>query len=141
MTAGTGVTHSEFNAANETTHLYQIWIHPETKGLEPEYEQKAFGSIPDTLILVASPGGRDGSLSLRASADIWCGDLTAGSHVTHDLTHSGAWLQHISGHITVNDTPMSSGDGMALDNEPTLLIEAAENSRFLLFDLAGRDRE
>ncbi len=97
MTAGTGITHSEFNPSEvEPVHLYQIWLFPERRGLDPSYEQKAFpvGDRLNQLRLVASPDGRDGSLVIRQDARLFLASLSEGSEVNHSLgTGRHAWLQ------------------------------------------------
>src|SRR3954467_11954510 len=74
MSAGTGIRHSEFNpSATEPVHLYQIWLLPERMGLQPSYEQKAFGTDEkhNRLRLVASPNGAEGALTIRTGANIY----------------------------------------------------------------------
>ena len=84
MTAGTGIMHSEFNPSEtEPVHLYQIWLLPEREGLEPSYEQRAFPEEErhNRLRLVASPDGRDGSLTIRQDARLYLGSLDGGREV------------------------------------------------------------
>ncbi len=140
MTAGTGITHSEFNPSeSEPVHLYQIWLLPEREGLEPSYEQKAF---PDEerhnrLRLVASPGGRDGSLTIRQDARLYLATLDGGREVRHELTPGRhAWLQVLRGGVALNGLPLSAGDGAAASDESSLAIGADGSSEVLLFDLA-----
>ena len=88
MTAGTGLSHSEYNpSATEPVHLYQIWLLPERKGLEPSYEQKFFPEDErrNRLRLVASPDGSDGALTIRQDARIFLATLEGGRSVTHPL--------------------------------------------------------
>lgn len=139
MSAGTGITHSEFNPSqNEPVHLYQIWLFPERKGIEPSYEQKRF---PDDerrgrLRLVASRGGRDGSLTIHQDADIFLATLLDGERVTHALrTGRHAWLQTLRGEVSLNGQPLSAGDGAAIRDESELAIHGNQ-SEILLFDLA-----
>jgi len=140
MTAGTGLTHSEFNAsATEPVHLYQIWLLPEREGLEPSYEQKMFAEDErqGRLRLVASPDGRDGSLSIRQDAHLYLATLDAGWEVSHELKPSRhAWVQILRGGVDVNGSALVAGDGAALSDEPGLTIRADGPSEVLLFDLA-----
>ncbi len=140
MTAGTGVMHSEFNPSlEELVHLYQIWIQPERKGLTPTYAQKAF---PDSerrnaLRLVASPDGKEGSLTLRADARLYAALLEPSSRVSHALGHGRhAWVQAARGKMRVNGQELEAGDGAALSEEQSLTIEAGTRAEALLFDLA-----
>jgi redox-sensitive bicupin YhaK (pirin superfamily) len=140
MTAGTGITHSEFNASDtETVHLYQIWLLPERDGLMPSYEQKAFpeGERRNRLRLVASPDGQDGSLSIRQDARLYLASLGEGQEVAHELTSGRhAWLQILRGGISLNGLTLSAGDGAAVITESGLTIRADGSSEVLLFDLA-----
>src|SRR5687767_6066946 len=88
MTAGTGVTHSEFNGSRaEEVHFLQIWILPERAGLAPGYEQKHFSDADKRarLRLVASPDGRDGSVTVHQDVAIYAGVFEAGERARHQI--------------------------------------------------------
>jgi hypothetical protein len=140
MTAGTGITHSEFNpSATEPVHLYQIWLLPERDGLEPSYEQKAFPEADrrNRLRLVASPDGRDGALTIRQDARLFLASIDEGRDVAHALDAGRhAWLQVLRGRVNLNGLGLSAGDGAALTKESGLTIRAEGPSEVLLFDLA-----
>lgn len=139
MTAGRGILHSEFN--NSKTHrvrLLQIWILPETTGLEPGYEQKTFArdEMTERLRLVASKDARDGSVSIHQDVNLYSAVLTPGSKVSHDLGEGRyAWLQVATGKMDLNGTKLEYGDGAAISNESVLNIQAGEDAEILLFDL------
>jgi redox-sensitive bicupin YhaK (pirin superfamily) len=140
MTAGTGITHSEYNASkSEPVHLYQIWLLPEKDGLEPSYEQRAF---PDTerhnvLRLVAAPGGEGGALAIRQDARLYLASMDPGAIVTHELSSKRhAWLQVLRGEITLGSDDLGAGDAAALSGEAGLDVRAKTPSEVLLFDLA-----
>ncbi len=139
MTAGSGITHSEFNpSADEPTHLYQIWLLPEARGLEPSYEQKRFPEEErrDRLRLVASPDAADGSLAIRQDARIWLATLGPDKQVTHPLeTGRHAWLQVLRGSVRTGDLELAAGDGLAVSDESELAIVGSSESEILLFDL------
>jgi quercetin 2,3-dioxygenase len=139
MTAGTGITHSEFNPSEvEPVHLYQIWLFPERRGLVPSYEQKAFpvGDRTNQLRLVAAPDGRDGSLVIRQDARLFLGSLSEGSGVTHPLAAGRhAWLQVLRGRVDLEGTALAAGDGASASDESALSLRAIEPSEVLLFDL------
>ena len=139
MTAGTGVTHSEFNPSSETTHLLQIWIHPEKKNLQPGYEQRDFSGkqTPNELTLLASRSGRDGSLTVHQDVEIFGGRLESGRSLEYaSPVDRHLWIQLIKGRLNVNGTDMEAGDGAALSDEQNVPLLAADNSEFLIFNLA-----
>lgn len=139
MSAGTGITHSEFNpSSTEPVHLYQIWLLPERKGIEPSYEQKAFPSDGrrNRLQLVASRDAAEGSLRIHQDARIYLGELEAGTTLQHELAPGRhAWLQVLRGGITLNDVELRTSDGAAISEETSLAIEASEDAEIMLFDL------
>ena len=140
MSAGTGVTHSEFNASqNEIVHFLQIWILPERSGLAPSYEQKAFP--PDArrneLVLVASRDGRLGSVTVHQDANLYLARLDAGKRVALELPPSrGAWVQVVRGSVALGDEKLAAGDGAARTGEKGMALTAAEDAEVLVFDLA-----
>ncbi|HEY3963559.1 MAG TPA: pirin family protein [Planctomycetaceae bacterium] len=140
MTAGTGVEHSEFNpSADCWAHLYQIWLLPERKGLEPSYEQLAVGGGQTTgqLRLVASPAGGSGTLTIHQDARIYLATLLAGDAVSHEIPEGRhAWLQVLRGQVHVDGTPLETGDGLAISDEHRISASASENAEIMLFDLA-----
>jgi len=139
MTAGTGITHSEFNLSEvEPVHLCQIWLFPERKGLVPSYEQKAFPEAErrNQLRLVASPDGRDGSLLIRQDARLFLGSLTEGTEASHPLAAGRhAWVQVLRGGIELNGIALAASDGAAVSDESTLSLRARDLAEVLLFDL------
>lgn len=139
MSAGSGITHSEFNpSASEPVHLYQIWLFPNQKGIEPSYEQKRFAPEErhNRLQLVASPGGLDGSLDIHQDARVFLADLDEGQRIEHHLaTGRHAWLQVLRGQVTVNDYELATSDGAAISEESGLGIAARESAEIMLFDL------
>ncbi len=139
MSAGTGVTHSEWNHAKaEEVHFLQIWILPDRRGIDPSYEQKTIppAEMQNRLRLVASPDGRDGSLTIHQDVAIHVARLEAGREVRHDLAAGRhAWVQVADGEIEVNGTKLAAGDGAAVSEEPSLAIRADEAAELLVFDL------
>ena len=140
MSAGTGVTHSEFNHdANEEVHFLQIWLMPERKGLAPSYEQKAF---PDTekegtLRLVASRDGRNGSVTIHQDASLYATRLGKGESVAVTLAGGRhAWIQVARGAVTLGGRPLSAGDGAAVSEESGFTLEGTDAAEVLVFDLA-----
>jgi redox-sensitive bicupin YhaK (pirin superfamily) len=140
MSAGTGITHSEFNPSQaEPVHLYQIWLLPESKGIEPSYEQKRFddGGMNDQLRLVASPDAELGSLKIHQDARIYLAKLDVGKQITHELKPGRhAWLQVLRGDVSLNGLELETSDGAAVSEESSLTIEATIDAEVMLFDLA-----
>ncbi len=140
MTAGTGVTHSEFNHSQVApVHLLQIWILPAEKGLAPSYEQRAFAPEEKRggLTLVAARDGRDGALTVHQDAEIYAALLDAGKSVSHRLAAGRhAWLHLAHGAVVLNGHALTEGGGAAVSDEEVLAISAETDAELLLFDLA-----
>jgi redox-sensitive bicupin YhaK (pirin superfamily) len=140
MSAGTGVTHSEFNhSKTETVHLLQIWVFPEKKGLKPEYEQKSFSpeSKKNQLRLVVSPDGKDGSVQAHQDARFYASLLDAKKELTHEFSPGrSGYLHLVSGKISLNGKEIGAGDGAMISEEKKLQIQGMQNAEFILIDLA-----
>ncbi|MHB8383004.1 MAG: pirin family protein [Candidatus Binataceae bacterium] len=139
MSAGTGITHSEFNASTaEPVHLLQMWLLPDRRGLAPGYEQRNFAESErrGRMRLVASPDGADGSVTIHQDARLYDGILGAGESIAHRLDGKRkGWLHVARGAVKVNDAALKTGDGAAIENESALKLAASEDSEVLLFDL------
>jgi redox-sensitive bicupin YhaK (pirin superfamily) len=139
MSAGTGVQHSEFNASDvNPVHFLQIWIEPRTRGVRPGYEQKHFAAEDQRgrLRLLASPDGRDGSVTLHQDARVYAGDLAADDAVRHLLEPGRRAYVHVArGAITVNGTPLEAGDGARIVDEAAVNLSGRQESQVLVFDL------
>lgn len=140
MTAGTGVTHSEFNPSNdEQVHFLQIWILPDTQGLTPGYEEKRFDRNEklNRLRLVGSRDGRDGSITIHQDADLYASVMEAGTELTHEFAAGRrGWLQVVTGEVQVCDQRLAAGDGAAIRDTNALKLIADSETELLLFDLA-----
>ncbi|MFL5344920.1 MAG: pirin family protein [Hyalangium sp.] len=139
MSAGTGVLHSETNRFDQELHLLQIWILPERRGLEPSYEQKAFSEKErqGQFRVVASPDGREGSVTVHQDVTLHSALLGKGEKAEYTLTPGRhAWVQLARGSATLNGVALKAGDGAAVSNESTLVLTANEPVEALLFDLA-----
>jgi quercetin 2,3-dioxygenase len=139
MTAGTGVTHSEFNDSTEhPVHLLQIWIEPSRRALAPGYEQRNFPveRRRGRLCLVASPDGRDDSLTIHQDVLIYIGTLEAGTPLVRDLAPGRkAWVQVARGVAEVNGVQMSAGDGARIADERQVVLSSPKEAEVLLFDI------
>lgn len=139
MTAGAGVTHSEFNSSkSESLRFLQIWILPEERGLQPSYEQRHYGDQRHgRLKLVASRDGRDDSVRVHQDVSLYAAVLSADQQVQHDaLLERHSWIQVVKGKLRVGEAELKGGDGLAISGAASLKIRALEPSELLLFDLA-----
>jgi len=139
MSAGSGVTHSEYNhSKDDLVHFLQIWITPDKRSITPSYEQKLF--TPEDkkgkFRLVASPDGRDGSVTIHQDVNLYATVLAAGEETTFELQPGRyGWLQVARGKVSLNGQPLKNGDGAALSEPQTVTITATEEAEVLLFDL------
>jgi len=140
MSAGTGVTHSEFNASEtETVHLYQIWMFPDRKGHQPTYGQKHFAEADKRgkLRLVVSPDGREGSVQIRQDTELYAALLAPGETAKHELKPGRhAYVQVARGSVTLNGKALETGDGAAISEEQSIELAGVQDAEVLVFDLA-----
>jgi redox-sensitive bicupin YhaK (pirin superfamily) len=142
MSAGTGVVHSEFNhAKGETTHFLQIWIEPNVTGIAPAYEQKTFSEAEKrgVLRLVASPDGRQGSVTIHADASVHAGlfDGDETGELALDPKRKG-YVHLVRGALEVNGRRLAAGDALLLENERSLVLAHGDDAEVLVFDLAAK---
>ncbi len=140
MTAGSGIRHSEFNPSKEEkVHLYQIWLLPDRKGLEPGYEQRRFHAEAQAgqFRLAASPTGRDDSLKIHQDADVSLAVLEPGQRAVYPFRPSRhGWLQIVRGQVEANGVALAACDGAAISDESRLeLASSAGPVEVILFDL------
>ncbi len=139
MTAGTGITHSEFNqSSTEPVHLLQIWIIPDTVDLTPSYEQKAFATAEKQgkLRLVASRDGQDGSVTIHQNLNLYIGLLEGDDSISYQVQPDrSAWLHVAQGEITIDGRILTAGDAIAYPSGSKLEISSESNGEILLFDL------
>jgi len=139
MSAGTGVTHSEFNYDTAgTTHFLQIWILPERTGITPGYEQKRFDEAGKRgrLRLVVSPDGADGSLRMHQDARMYAGLFDGDEAADLDIAPGRlAYVHLVRGTATVNGHALAAGDALMYRDEPQVRIQAGQDAEALVFDL------
>ncbi len=139
MSAGTGITHSEFNPSDsEPVHLYQIWLLPDRKGIKPSYEQKRFpeDGRNNRLQLVASWNAVDGSLLIHQDARVFLGNVDSEAKIEYELEAGRhAWLQVLRGSITLNGNELDTSDGAAVSDEAVIEVLAVTDAEVMLFDM------
>jgi redox-sensitive bicupin YhaK (pirin superfamily) len=145
MSAGSGITHSEFNPSpSEPVHLYQIWLFPAVKGLQPSYEQRPFpesGRLGQWQLVAAPDDDRNHShdqpLTIQQDARIYLANLSAGTSLDRPIAAGRhVWLQVLRGNVEVERLVMQAGDGLALSDEPGLQVSSQNGAELMLFDLA-----
>ena len=138
MTAGTGITHSEYNPSkSQPVHLLQIWLMPEQRGLKPSYEQKTYPAEEKRgrMRLIASRDGRDGSVTIHQDADIYAGLLNS-EEINFPLRpERHAWVQVARGTVSVNGQELGPGDAAAVTAEEQVRLGPGKDAEVLLFDL------
>jgi len=130
MSAGTGVVHSEFNASSkEDVHLLQIWIMPDTKDLKPAYEQNLLPVDQQNSFFVFP-------VTIHQDSKVFRGRLSKGHELSYKLNKErGAWVQMISGSLSINKNSLEVGDAALIEKETNLQFFSQSNCEFLLFDL------
>ena len=140
MSAGTGITHSEFNAsASETCHMLQIWIMPSQKGIQPGYEQKTIDpkAVHNHFARIAAPEPVANEVRLVQDAEIWAAKLDGDVEAIHVLSPGRkAWLQVARGEVTVDGQVLKAGDAAAITDQDQIAVRPNVPSEVLLFDLA-----
>jgi hypothetical protein len=140
MSAGTGVSHSEFNhSQKDGVHFLQIWIEPNQRGVAPGYEQKNFTreDKKGRLRLIASPDGADGSVKIHQDARVYASVLEGGDAVTHALQSGRQAYVHVArGSVELNGTKLTTGDGAKISGEKELRLSGGQGAEVLLFDMA-----
>ena len=139
MRAGTGVTHSEFNASKaEPVHFLQIWVVPDTNGLAPRYDQRTVDTdaARKGFALLASRDGAEGSIQVQQDVALWLARLGDGDERVHRLAPGRhAWVHVARGSASLNGRPLEAGDGAALSGEPEVRLAGRGDAEVLLFDL------
>ncbi|HEY9092675.1 pirin family protein [Parasphingorhabdus sp.] len=139
MSAGTGVTHSEYNASKtEPVHFLQIWIIPEAQGIAPGYEQKRFPRerMEGRLRLIADRWGSEGAVTVHQDVAIFAGMLSDGKKLTHEFTEGRrGWLHVARGLVRLNGDELREGDSAKIEGERVIELETDHRAEILLFDL------
>ncbi len=137
MSAGTGITHSEFNHEDEETNIFQIWIMPRSKGIEPHWDTAEFPQEPATSRLQLLVSG-DGSapLTIHQDARIFAGRMSTGTELTHHIIGQ-AYLLVSAGSLTVDGKLAHRGGGIAISGTSKISIAANDNCEVLIIEVPG----
>jgi redox-sensitive bicupin YhaK (pirin superfamily) len=139
MSAGRGITHSEFNGSRERlVHFLQIWIQPNVRGIEPSYEEKHFAADQKRgrLRLIASPDGAEGSLLIHQDARVYAGLFDKDESAALDIpVQRQVYVHVVRGLIHVNDTTLNAGDGIKIVDLPKVELKNGLNAEVIVFDL------
>lgn len=138
MTAGTGITHSEYNLEDESLHLYQIWFLPRDARLKPSYEQKLFdvSGRKNVLQKIVSGENTNGAVLIHSNASIYLSELDSGKEVKHPMkVGDGAFLYVTDGELAVNGNTLQKNDQLRINDEGALAIAAKQNSNFILIEV------
>ena len=138
MSAGTGLTHSEFNLAEKSVHFYQIWIFPDKAGLKPTYDQHTYdpSEWKNRLLPVASGQNLQNVVTFHTDATIYRCDLDTGQKIAYDGTHGRRVFVYLTkGRLSVNDEKMGEKDQARVDIEAPLILDARQDAEFILIDV------
>ena len=138
MSAGTGLTHSEFNLADKPVHFYQIWILPDERGLTPTYDQKRFDATlwENAVLPVASGQGIPGTVTFHTDATIYLGNLDAQKSIDFEAAESRRIFIYVtSGALSVNTQDLVEKDQARIDSENMIHIRALKPSSLILIDV------
>jgi len=141
MSAGTGLTHSEYNEADQDLHFYQIWILPDQGGLVPSYEQKRYSEteFENRLFPLASGQGHEGAVSFHTAAAIYRSKLEAGRQLEHQTDADRKLFIYLtSGALQVNGEPLKARDQARLEGIDSLVLDADQDSDFMLIDVPDK---
>ena len=139
MSAGSGVTHSEFNPSQtDEMRFLQVWLQPEVENTKPAYDTIDLtpADKDGKLKLFLSRDGRDGSMTTQADASVYAATLIESQVITHELpVGRKGWVQVADGTVRVNEVKLNKGDGLAIEGSGTLNIDQGQDAEILLFDL------
>ncbi len=140
ISAGSGITHSEFNHSDkDLVHFLQIWIEPDKTSLKPSYEEISVEHIEDqsSLKIIGSQDGQKGGMTIHQDVNVYFGRLNKGETVPKKTSQErGVWIQVIEGNIRVCDQDLARGDGISIENSDQIKIDAQSQAKFLLLDLS-----
>ncbi|WP_119462644.1 pirin family protein [Rhodospirillaceae bacterium SYSU D60014] len=139
MSAGTGVTHSEYNpSSSEPVHFLQLWIIPDARGITPSYEQKRFrlDERQGRLRLIGNRWGSEGAITIHQDVAIYAAEIAEGERIAYQLADGRkAWVHVARGIVRLNGDELREGDGAAIADERKIVLDTEHRAEVLLFDL------
>ena len=138
MSAGSGITHAEFNQEAEATTLFQIWIVPDKLGGDPSWGQRTFprgDRAGQWEVLASGDAVADGALPIRADAKVMAATLAAGQSATYSADPARhQYLVAPTGNIRVNGAIAQPRDGIAITGETEITVEAIDDAELVMVD-------
>ena len=139
MSAGTGISHSEYNLEDEETNIYQIWIKPKTTGIKPDWDMAEFPKEPTSKSLTLLVSGDNKSpLKINQDARIYAGRLNKGDEITHNIIGK-AYILISEGTINVSGNEANKGDGLAVSEEKLVKLDALSDAELLIIEVPGKE--
>lgn len=139
MSAGSGIVHAEYNLEPGETQIFQIWIQPNSRDVKPQWQARQFPEATDAGKLVVMASGREGdegALPIHQDAALLAATIKAGESVTHHLgAGRGAYLVPATGRLKIGNQILETRDGLAVQDETSITIEALEESELVLVDV------
>jgi redox-sensitive bicupin YhaK (pirin superfamily) len=143
LSAGSGIMHSEFNYEKQgTTHFLQIWLEPNVRGIAPSYEERHFDAADKRgrLRVVASPDGRDGSITIHQDALLLTGLFDGDETARHSIATGRLGYVHVArGRVDVNGHALEAGDALKTTGGD-IVVGGGRGAEVLVFDLPANAR-
>lgn len=142
MSAGTGISHSEYNLAKDPVHFFQIWVFPGKMGLVPSYDQRTYApsSWKNNLCPLASGRGLDHVVKIHGDTTIYRADLDPGKTIDFDIDISRlVYIYGINGELLVNDQKLRRNDQARIEKGKTISLVASSAADFIFIDLPSRE--
>lgn len=133
MSAGTGILHQEWNQSKSPTHLWQIWVRPDTLNLEPGYEQKNFSRLENQWQLIASPKPNEGALLIHQNMTLSRFYSTQSQELKIDLQGQAAYFQLTQGNISFENETLNGSDAFVCEEESDITLHLEAETELLVF--------
>ena len=138
MSAGTGVTHSEFNPSDsEKVNFLQLWIFPKEHGIKPRYDQKKFSINEDEVVEIVSGTGKGAALFINQEAFIYRGKLSGGNKYEYKLNKkgNGVYLFVLEGSLIFEDITLNKRDAAGISESDQFPVKAVTDSEFIIIEI------
>lgn len=138
MSAGTGITHSEYNAnKDKEVKFLQIWLFPNKFEVEPRYDQMTFPAVRNELVQIISPNQDDAGLWIHQDAWFHLGKVDAGFETNYEMKNpeNGLYIFIIEGDVTIDELTLNKRDAVGITNAESVSIKASSNAEILLMEV------